>query len=277
LRSSHSRVAYRRSPLDGPAFQISGRKDFAKVANTELHRSFQDTHYARVPFPTNLDQVCLPHGLKYGLFDHQSSLWTSRHLANPSFADLCSQSLPAKSVYGSLRKYLHPIFEGTNPSANDVVASQTRCPNTLAIAEFTAFQDLRLGSSVQWIRLLRELASSNLNLGTVEVGTLVAELALMAGPREGDNVLRANHWIFQDTMFCKALAAQVKKRLNGIVANWREGQTAECLILLTQRLWSLASSAESVEEAKDLLLQARTMTHSWVRTFFLLDPKSPQT
>jgi len=98
----------------------------------------------------------------------------------------------------------------------------------------------------------------------------------MAGPREGDNVLRANHWIFQDTMFCKALAAQVRKRLNGIVANWREGQTAECLILLTQRLWSLASSAESVEEAKDLLLQARTMTHSWVRTIPLLDPKSPQ-
>lgn len=236
-------------------------------ANAEFDRSFQNTHYAQVPFPTTLDQVCLPHGLKYGLFEHQSSLWTSRHLGNPSFADLCSPSLPTKSVYASLRKFLHPTFEGTTPSANEVVASQTRCPNTLAITEHTAFQDLRLGSGVQWIRLLRELASSNLNFGTVEVGILVAELALMAGPPEKDNFLRANHWVLQDTVFCKALAAQIGRRLESIAANWREGQTAECLILLVQRLWSLASTAASVKEDEDLLLDARKMTHNWVRIF----------
>ncbi|KAK4693761.1 hypothetical protein P7C71_g3689, partial [Lecanoromycetidae sp. Uapishka_2] len=83
--------------------------------------------------------------------------------------------------YPGLKPYMEPTgstitlasrtkFEESNPSANDVVASQTRCPNTLAATEYTAFQDLRLGSGVQWIRLLRELASSNLNLGTVEVG-----------------------------------------------------------------------------------------------------------
>lgn len=236
-------------------------------ANTQFPRSFLNTHYAQVSFPTALDQVCLPHGLKYGLFEHQSSLWTSSHLANPSFADLCSPSLPGKSVYGSLRKFLHPTFEGTNPSANEVVASQTRCPNTLATTEYTAFQDLRLGSSVQWIRLLRELASSNLNLGTVEVGTLVAELALLAGRNDGDNVLRMSHWIFQDGNFCRALASQIRRRLESIAANWRESQTAECLIFLTQRLWSLSSCTESVREAENLLIDARKMTHVWVRTY----------
>lgn len=45
-------------------------------------KSFLNTHYAQVPFPMTLDQVCLPHGLKYGLFDHSRDLWTSRHLEN---------------------------------------------------------------------------------------------------------------------------------------------------------------------------------------------------
>lgn len=236
-----------------------------------------------MPFPTSLDQVCLTHGLKYGLYQHQSSVWTAGHLKNPSFAELCSPSLPGKSVYVSLRKYLHPNFEGTIPSGNEVVASQTRCPNTLSVAEYIAFQDLRLGAGVQWIRLLRELAASNLNFGTVEVGTLVAELALMAGLHEGNSALRANHWIFQDPSFCEALIAQIKRRLEGITANWREGQTAESLILLMQRLWSLSTSRESVRKAEELLLDARKMTRSWVRTTrmstttFLLPRQSPRT
>jgi len=228
-------------------------------------KSFQNTHYANVPFPTIIDQICVPHGLKYGLYDHKRSLWTSRHTEIPSFADLCSSSMPPKSVYASLRKFLHPNFEGTSVSANEVVASHTRCPNSLTVAEFTTFQDLRLGSTVQWLRLLRELASPNLNFGTVEVGILVSELALMAGQPEGRDPRRASHSIFRHAKFCEALAAQVRMRLDSIAANWREGQTVDCMIVLLQRLWSLAASPISVKEAESLLLYVRELTHGWAR------------
>jgi len=228
-------------------------------------KPFQNTHYAHVPFPTTPDQVCLPHGLKYGLYDHKRSLWTSTHSETPSFADLCSPRMPPKSVYASLHKFLHPNFEGEPYSANETVASQTRCPNTLTMAEFTTFQDLRLGSGILWLRLLRELASPNLNFGTVEVGILVSELALMAGPPEGRSPRRASHCVFRHAKFCEALAAQIRKRLDGIAANWREGQTVDCMIVLLQRMWSLAVSPNSVREAESLLLYVRTMTHGWAR------------
>ena len=228
-------------------------------------KSFHNTHYSHVRFPTPLDQVCLPHGLKYGLHDRSQGLWAPRHLQKPSFAELLAAKLSAKSVYAPLQRYFYPTLDEKNISANEVVASQTRCPNTLTLAEFTAFQDLRLGCGIQWMRLLTELASSNLNFGTVEVGTLVNALALVAGPPDDQNPLRANHWVFRDPHFCKALAAQIRKRLESVSTNWREGQTVECMLTLLQRLWSLTSSLESKGEAESLLLYVRKMTHEWTR------------
>lgn len=229
-------------------------------------KSFLKTHYAQVRFPTTLDQVCLPHALKYGLFDHSRNLWTSRHLEKPSFADLCAPYMPPKSVYASLRRYFHPTFDGKPLSANEIVASQTHCPNSLTTTEFTSLQDLRLGNRIQWIRLLRELASSNLNFGTLDVGILVSQLALGVGPPDQQSFLRAGHWVFQDLSFCIALTAQIKRRLENVSANWRESQTVECLLVLLQRIWSLATSFAAREEAGNLMLYVRKLTHDWTRT-----------
>ena len=229
-------------------------------------KSFLNTHYAQVPFPMTLDQVCLPHGLKYGIFDYSRNLWTSRHLERPSFADVCVPYVPSKSVYRSLRRYFHPTFDDKPLSANEIIASQTHCPNSLTIIEYTAFQDLRLGNRIQWIRLVRELASSNLNFGTLEVGILVTELALVVGPPDEQSLLRASHWVFQDLSFCTALTAQIKRRLEGVAANWREGQTVECLLVLLQRTWSLTTSSEASKEAEALMLYVRKVTYDWTRS-----------
>lgn len=250
---------------DYPGLRAYMRPTGSSMTLASRTKSFLNSHYAQLPFPMTLDKVCLPHGLKYGLFDYSKNLWTSRHLENPDFADLCAPFVPPKSVYGSLRRYLHPNFYGKPLSANEVLASQTHCPNFLTMTEFTTFQNLRLGKRVQWIRLLRELASSNLNFGTLEVGTLVTELALVVGPPDEQSVLRAGHWIFQDLSFCVALNAQIRRRLENVAANWREGQTVECLLVLLQRIWSLATSFEARKEAEILSLYVRKVTHDWTR------------
>ena len=248
-----------------------GLKAYFKDAGSSMTlasrtKSFLNTHYAQIPFPTALDQVCLPHALKYGLFDYSKSLWTARHMEKPSFADLCVPYIPPKSVYGSLRKYLHPTFGGKPLFANDIIASQTSCPRSLTIAEFTAFKELRLGNRLQWIRLLRELSSSNLNFGTLEVGILVTELALVVGPPDEQSFLRASHWVFGDLSFCIALTAQIQRRLESVAPNWREGQTVGCLFVLLQRTWSLATSFEARKEAEALMLYTRKVTYDWTRT-----------
>ena len=204
-------------------------------------KSFHDTHYASAPFPAQLDQICLAHGLKYGVYDCEHEQWTSRHLEKPSFAGICCPDLTNASPWASLQRYIHPTFNDIPPSENEVIASQTRCPNNLTVAEYTVFQDLRIGTRIQWLKILRELVSSDINFGSIEITTLVTELALGAGPSEDGKTLRAAHWIFRNKAFCHALATHVEARLRAIETNWREGQTVECLLILVQRLWELSS------------------------------------
>lgn len=242
-----------------PYFQPTG----SSMTLASRTKSFLQTHYAHIPFPTMLEQVCLPHALKYGLYDHSRNLWTSRNRENSSFADICIPHVPPKSVYGSLRRHFHPTFDDKPLSANEIIASQTRCPKALTITEFTTFQELRLGNRIQWLRLLRELSSSNLNFGTLEVGILVTSLALVIGPPDEQSLLRASHWVFRDRSFCNALTTQIKRRLKNLAANWREGQTVECLLLLLHRTWSLATAFEARKDAEDLMLYVRKVTHNW--------------
>ncbi|KAL8785599.1 MAG: hypothetical protein Q9213_003253 [Squamulea squamosa] len=247
-----------------------GLKRFAQSTHGSITlasrtKSFHQTHYNGVPFPVQLDQVCLPHGLKYGTLDPKYSLWTSRHLVRPNFASICAAHLPSESAWSSVKQYTHPTFEDLNPSANEIIANQTRCPNNLTIAEFTSFQDLRVGTRIQWIKLLRELASANINFGTIEITTLVAELALGVGPPEDGHVLRATHWVFRYEPFCQALSECIRRRLQTVATNWHEGQIVECLLVLVQRLWSLGQTEEANREGQELMLLVRHTTHNWLQ------------
>ena len=243
-----------RSPIMRYSIGLASRK-----------KSFYDTHYRSSRFPVTLDNIHLPHGPRYGLYNHLSQLWTSNIKAKASFANVCTPFIPPKSMYSRIRYCVHPIFESEAMTSNSIIASQTKCPNTLSVAEFTAFQDLRQGNSIQWIRLARELASSNLNFGSIEVYALVAELALMAGPPHGSILLRANHWFLGDKRLGLRLALQIKLRIEAIATNWREGQTLQCLILLLERLWSLSPSSEVKLEFTNLLQLVRSIAHSWIK------------
>ena len=252
--------------LDYASLWQHALKTESSISLASRTKSFHMTHYARVSFPTQLDQVCLPHGLKYGMYDKGTALWTSRHSEKPSFSSICCPDLPPKSAWVSLKRFLHPTFNDVQPSSNEVVASQTRCPNNLTVSEFISFQDLRIGTRIPWIKILRELSSSNIDLGSLEFTTLITETALGAGPPSQGHVLREAHWVFGDPSFCRTLATCVRRRLQAVANNWREGQTVECLMVLVQRLWFLGQTAEAIAEARELLIQVRNITHTWIRS-----------
>ena len=250
---------------DFPALRRYGNPSSSSLMLASEKKAFQNTHYVTLQFPLASNKVCVPHGQEYHLYDKRRELWTSRRPVSTTFAQLCAASIPQDSVYTVVRECVYPLFPNTRSSTNETLASQTRCPNSLTISDFTAFQDLRLGVDLPWIRLLREFGSSNLDFGALEVRVLVTQLALMAGPRKGRSVLRAHHWVFEDQQFCMAMLAQIHRRLQDIAANWRENQTAACMTTLLQRIWSLAYSADVVAEAESLLMYVRKITYKWTR------------
>ncbi|KAL8686471.1 MAG: hypothetical protein Q9224_005438, partial [Gallowayella concinna] len=55
-------------------------------------------------------------------------------------------------------------------------------------------------------------------------------------------------------------------RLQAIATNWREGQTIECLAVVVQRLWCLGQDVDTINEARELMLLIRSITHTWIRS-----------
>lgn len=229
------------------------------------HKSFLDTHYAPVGFPVKLNQILLPNGLRLGLFDRIKQVWTANQSALSTFAPLCARNLPQGSPLAVLNSdgAFSPGAGGL--TSNQIVASQTKCPPRISVHEYMAVQDLRSGNCSRWIRLLRELGSSHINLSSDATVAFVTELALEAGPSRDGQPLRLNHWVFKDEKFCSRICQEIKKRLMTVVVNWRESQCMEILITLLLRVNSLAAIEFWQREAATLLKQARDITLKWIR------------
>ena len=242
-----------------------GQKSRFNLSLASRNKSFLDTRYASVGFPVELSQVTLPNGLRLGLFDRAKQIWTASQSQIPTFAAHCARDLPSASPLSSLNTIAEFAPGGGGLTSNQIIASQTKCSPNISIHEYIAVQDLRSGTCSRWIRLLRELGSSHINLSSDAMVAFITQLALEAGPRQGDQPLRLNHWVFEDENFCNRLIEEIRKRLLTIVVNWREAQCMEILITLMLRAYSLTSAEICRKEAASLLLEARDITLNWIR------------
>ncbi|KAI1100418.1 hypothetical protein F4804DRAFT_46400 [Jackrogersella minutella] len=233
-------------------------------------KSFLMTHYKeRKRFPVDLDQVCLPNGLKLAYFDDVSQSWPGRMEARPTFEHHCKLTLPRTSPFSSLLEARSFNVYGDGPSSYEIAASCSSCPSSLNTHEYMAFQYLLSGKRRRWIAILTELGSSNLNLSTETTVLLFDHLVHQIGPPDEHQELGTIHYVFRDISFCEALLQQLRTKLEAIASNWRETHLMEIVIMLTLRLVAFTApfsdTAHLMAKALGLLLEARQVALQWVR------------
>jgi hypothetical protein len=236
-----------------------------KVSLGSSTKSYLDSHYVESGFPVSLHQICPPCGLTFNYYDQRSQTWTSRD-EKPSFSAHCQLKLPVNSPYQGLR-----FGNGSWPSSNAVVASQSKCPADLNVHEFTAWQGLLGGSHRRWLSLLRELGATNLNFSTESTSAIVSKLILEVGPSTIGHDLRDIHAVLDDPSFCKKLLQQVSHRLEVIQRNWREPVQMDTLITILLKVVSVSTAEDIQVKASVLLDQACDITWDWCRTLQTLD------
>lgn len=150
-------------------------------------KSWLKTHYHGVPLPVDLDQICLPNGLKLGYYDTVTGAWPGRETYRPSFSHHCPIHIPSESPFSILQHLPEFAPDSDGPSSYKVLAWQTLCPPQLNKHEFMAYQNLFSGKHHRWLPILVELGSSNLNFGTEATTTLISQLAVQAGPATEDD------------------------------------------------------------------------------------------
>ncbi|XXH01215.1 hypothetical protein Hte_007569 [Hypoxylon texense] len=233
-------------------------------------KSFLMTHYRhKKRLPVDLDQVCLPNGLRLAYYDSATKAWTGRQEIRPTFEHHCKLRLPKNSPFSALLQSPSFSVYGNGPSSYEIAASHTSCPAELNAHEYMAFQYLLSGKSRRWISILTELGSSNLNLSTETTVLLFDHLAHQmgaAGKHQG--LLGVIHSIFQDISFCETLLRHLRMKLEVIAPNWRETHVMEIVITLTLRL--VAFTTHQTKMALDLLYEARRVTLRWNWQSYLL-------
>ncbi|KAH7047461.1 hypothetical protein B0J12DRAFT_756007 [Macrophomina phaseolina] len=223
-------------------------------------KSFLVSHYRSRKYPVRLEEICVNNGLRYQLLDTQKSVWARDQKIVPNFAEHCKTPLPA-GPYANLQDFV----DTTTRSSNECVARQEECSSGISQHEFLSFASLRAGERLQWMNLLRELASSDLSLNTEAVYCLIQQAALQAGSSNPHTALRESHNTFQDLGFCRRLLELLKERLDEVKANWKEQTRVASLALLGTRLLSLSSDREITDSTRCLLRKIRLVVLDWCR------------
>ncbi|KAI5863834.1 hypothetical protein GGS23DRAFT_516098 [Durotheca rogersii] len=241
------------------------------VSLASTTKSFLMTHYKeRKRFPVDLDQVCLPNGLKLAYFDQSTSSWPGRKEIRPTFEHYCKLVLPTDSPFSSLLESRSFHVYGDGPSSYEIAASYSSCPTGVNPHEYMAFQFLLSGKRRRWISVLTELGSSNLNLSTETTVLLFDHISHQIGPSEAHEYpLGSIHYTFRDISFCKSLSEQLIAKLDVIASNWRETHLMEVILIVALRLvsftWLYTEMKEVTAGALNILSRVRQITLEWVR------------
>jgi len=232
------------------------------IASTS--KPFRGTHYkvSKKKMRASESDVLYPNGLSFSYFDMVSNTWIKDFDRPLTFQHECGVHVPLGLRSSVIPSSLHPPTVTTGPSSYEIVASETQCPSSLSVHEFTACQRLLSGKNRRWLTILVEIGASNVNFSNESTMHMFNHLATQAGPAKSDyDTLGDIHAVFEDMSFCDCLAAQVEKRLRDITSNWREVHCMEVMITLSLRLYDLAAP---MTRANDLLIQARRITLAWI-------------
>ncbi|KAK5992587.1 hypothetical protein PT974_06001 [Cladobotryum mycophilum] len=246
----------------GPLKQFkTASSDYISLAS--FKKCFQQTHYKFKKGKISLQSILLPFAAQFELFDQNTKTWVEDVKVPPSLHHICGVHIPhgLENIIRPAELALEPNYDG--PSSYSIQANQTECPSNMSIAEFSAYQKLLSGTTRRWRNIAVELGSSNLNFSSSDATQMLAHLAVQAGPQLKDGALRAVHIVFTEPEFVERLAEQIDRRLNSIMANWRETSCMELLIILCLKLFSL-SSGSMRRQSETLLKTCRNATLTWI-------------
>lgn len=250
-------------------------------------KSSLQSHFHADKFPIRWEDVIVNNGLKFEYYDCSHNVWPAEHLHEVTFDHHCMIQLLRNSALSKIAfpegvlpneketafieskeglggsstvRYLNARAEITS---NEILAALPRCPRSLGLAEFVAFQTLFSGSNRMWQSFLVEMGSSNLNFSLGAVTTLSKALIGKTGPSNGNSFNVAN-MAFQDEAFCQALLDQIERRLSAISSNSREYLCMETLLSLILKLLNMGSG-DVFTKASALLEVGRSITLEWIR------------
>jgi len=179
-----------------------------------------------VAIPAEESSIFVDNGLSFMLFDVKNRSWVTKSPSLwSSVAWLCSPPIPTSSPYCRAHHFLF----STQFTPNDIIAVQANCPDEINLHEFISFSGLRRGPRLQWLNIVRELASPYLSFSREEVHTLITQAAWQLGPLSDG--IREWHADLSISNFGNVLLRELETLLEKTRASWREEVTVRTICM----------------------------------------------
>lgn len=207
---------------------------------------------------TRESDVCLNHGIRWGVFDKKKQLFTSVLASTDKVAKLCTFKLPARSQDHQdllLRSQIAP--NGVSP--NEVIARQSICPEHFTPSEYQALLTCSLGHRIQWRNVVLELASDKIDLQKTETALILSQIALQAGPAPTSTTIRPAHEDLEVAEFVQHLVDNLGIKMEQVSENWQACRVIALITVLATRIKS--ASGNTMLCVDDLLDACRDLLH----------------
>lgn len=205
--------------------------------------------------------VCVNNGLRLKYYDRHRNIFLSEPCPTTELSLRCTIRLPPQSTCLSdflVRNHERP--DGMTP--NEVAASLQKCPGHLSIGESKALMVLPFGHKLQWMSVLRELSSPQVDFSKVETATFVAQITLQAGP-QNNQASRASHGILEEVGFAQRFLDALCKSVERIEKNPESYWALWSFTLLATRVLSMVPDTEA-RDYLHFLERCRKLSKKWV-------------
>ena len=221
-----------------------------RVGLVSYTKPLDRAHMKPQKLPVEISRVVVEHGLEWaqGLED---GVWTTSKQDTAYVKALCTIRLPPGD--NNLQCWLG----GWTHTENEVIAkAHDNRLTSIRSAEYEAVGTLRAGASTTWLRILRHLRDTELDLNAVRCGIFIRQAISQAGPDECSYVLRDCHSWLAERRFCTQLLATLCDIYESIKSNWTELNVLRIVLSLLMRLINFSPFCREQLARKPLAAEA---------------------
>ncbi|KAJ7497967.1 hypothetical protein B0H11DRAFT_1715437 [Mycena galericulata] len=248
------------SPLSG---RFVSHNAMQRITIASTAKSFDKTHYRKHKFPCNVSDVVQKHPLQHQLWDEIHGEWLPFEFPTIDIRLSCTPQLPS----GPYEALAWSVVATTHTS-NDVIARQSQCPSELSHHDWDAFGHLRAaGVRLQWRNIMLQVITSAINLADPSVYLLIRQAAWQAEAASDDEesgLYRQAHFDLSKKDFGAPVVDALRKRLDSVSENWKEGWTAATLGVIACRLLSITPSLLVQANILEFLSRLRRVLFKWM-------------
>ncbi|KAM3474189.1 hypothetical protein MY8738_008005 [Beauveria namnaoensis] len=211
-----------------------------------------------------LSEICLPHPMKWRLFDSDEGNFIEDIKRESVLHETCRIELDEGNAFLQKLSCSPTPDNNTLKTANELIAMRLESENTSVLKHNEELGSLYLCNHATWPKILRELRGTSIDWTALETFSVILQVALRAGPKQKQSELRQKNAQLHDDAFSTEILDEILRVLGIYTASF-SGRTA-LAVFCTIAIKILSEASDACHaKAYHILRIIRNTCFDWMR------------